>query len=134
MNTIKEGVDAFVAWTKLKIRIHLSSVIFYPRKRQIWWVSLGQNVGVEINGKNDNFERPVLVLKRYNDEACLVVPITSKIKTGSQYIQFKKNHNIVYTVILSQIRSISTKRFLRKVEKMNQVDFNRIKQAIVAGI
>lgn len=27
---------------------------------QIWWAALGKNVGVEINGKNKDFSRPVV--------------------------------------------------------------------------
>lgn len=129
MYVVKDVVEKFVNWTKLKIRIHVSWRLAYPRERQIWWVSLGQNVGVEINGKNDKFERPVLVLKKYNDDACLTLPLSSKNKVGSFYFQFKNGNGEIRVANLSQARSISSKRFIRKIEKMSVIDFDKVKIA-----
>lgn len=134
MEIIREVAQAFVAWTKLKIKIHFEVNKFYPRERQVWWVSMGQNVGVEINGKNNNFERPVLVLKRFNDEACLVVPLSSRIKKGIYYAGFKNRRGQMITGSLSQVRCVSTKRFIRKIEKISPEDFIRIKSAFVSAI
>ena len=127
MHIVKEVVEKFVNWTKLKIKIHISGRAVYPRERQIWWVSLGQNVGVEINGKNDRFERPVLVLKKFNDDACLILPLSSKIKVGSFYFEFKNSSGGVSVVNFSQVRSVSAKRFIRKIEKMSVEDFVKVK-------
>ena len=54
----------FSDWTKLKIRIHSRRKKVYFKEREIWWVSLGVNIGHEQDGKNIRFERPVLILKR----------------------------------------------------------------------
>ena len=43
-------------------------------KKDIWWVSVGVNVGFEEDGKNDNFVRPVLVLKKFNNDMFLGIP------------------------------------------------------------
>ena len=55
-------IQSFADWARLKLRIHLYKNLdsVYFRERQIWWASVGQNIGVESNGKNANFERPVL--------------------------------------------------------------------------
>lgn len=127
MYVFRDVIGKFVNWTKLKIRIHVSGRLAYPRERQIWWVSLGQNIGVEINGKNNRFERPVLVLKKYNDDACLVLPLSSKNKVGSFYFQFKNSNSEISVVNLSQARSISSKRFIRKIEKISTEDFDEVK-------
>jgi len=37
----------FFEWTKLKIRIHISNRIIYFKEREIWWSSLGLNIGYE---------------------------------------------------------------------------------------
>jgi hypothetical protein len=34
------------------------------RAGEIWWVEVGVNLGFEIDGKHENFERPVLILKK----------------------------------------------------------------------
>lgn len=120
-------VQKFITWTKLKIRIHISEKKLYPREREIWWVSLGQNIGVEVNGKNKRFEGPVLVLKRYHDDACLVLPLSSKVKTGSYYFSFKNQNGMTAVANFSQTRSISTKRFIRMIGRMNVENFEEVR-------
>ena len=123
MLIIKEVAEKFVSWTKLKIKIHVSERRFYPREKQIWWVSLGQNIGTEVNGKNERFERPVLVLRRYHADSCLVLPLSSRLKTGSYYMNFQNQRGEISILNFSQVRSISTKRFIRMISKMDDVDF-----------
>ena len=36
-------------------------LFFYAR--EIWWCSAGLNIGVEADGKNENYERPFLIIK-----------------------------------------------------------------------
>ncbi len=67
--------EIFNEWNNLKISIHKSESFSYPQVRDIWWVNLGQNIGVEINGKNHRFERPVVVIKVFNNLGLLVAPL-----------------------------------------------------------
>jgi len=124
-------IKIFANWTKAKIKIHLVGKNIYPKQKEIWWASLGQNVGVEINGKNDSFERPVLVIKVFNNQFILIVPISSKLKTGKYYYKFINNNGEENVVVLSQIRSISSKRLVRKVSEMSAKEFSEIKRKII---
>jgi len=126
----KSILEIFVNWTKIKTRIHLSEKEIYPKAREIWWASVGQNIGIEINGKNENFERPVLILKVYNKNFILIVPISSTKKSGKYYYVFKNEEEKDNVVVLSQIKSISTKRLVRKIGDMSQKDFLNIKNNI----
>ncbi len=113
----------FDQWTKLKFELHSKQeIIFYFREREIWWASLGVNIGFEQDGKNDNFERPVLVIKKFNKDMLWCLPLTSKNKVGKYYYQFEYR-NRKYSVILSQIRTISSKRLLRKIRTFPKNDF-----------
>lgn len=47
---------------------------------QIWWCSFGYNIGDEEDGKNAFFERPALVVKKFNNRLCWVLPTTSQQK------------------------------------------------------
>jgi mRNA interferase MazF len=125
-NFVYQQID----WMKLKLDINLTDKEFFPDKKEIWWVSLGQNVGVEINGKHSKFERPVLVVKAFNVDSFLVVPITSKIKQGQYFFGFISSSNERQTANLSQLRTISVKRFLRKLDVMNDEDFNQVVELI----
>lgn len=122
----------FDNWNKKKKTIDSTdSAIIAPfHEREIWWCSIGLNVGDEQDGKNELFERPVLVIKKFNRGLAWVLPLSSKQKEGIYY--FKINHEGKdFTVILSQLRLISTKRFLRRIWRIPDEPFaeivNRVK-------
>ena len=71
---------------------------------------MGENIGVEINGKNENSTRPVYVLKKLSAESALVIPLTSQKKKGSWYFPFTMKGRKQFA-ILSQIRTVSILRF-----------------------
>ena len=55
----------FDKWNELKKKIDTREDIeeneIFIKNRQIWWCSIGLNVGSEQNGHGEVFERPVLV-------------------------------------------------------------------------
>ena len=119
----------FFDWTELKIKIYSRRKIFYFKEREIWWTSLGVNIGHEQDGKNKRFERPVLILKVFNREVLWVLPLTSKGKTGKYYYKFEYN-NQEYSVVLSQLRLISSKRLLRKIRTFEKDKFKEVRSLI----
>ena len=118
----------FDEWNRLKQNLHKRNIDAFAYPREIWWCSVGVNIGAEIDGKNENFERPVIVLKVYNKETMLVLPITSKEKND------KFHHKIVTKqktgwAKLTQSRVISNKRLLRKVDILGEEEFSALKLA-----
>ena len=98
-------------------------LFFYPR--EIWWCAAGLNIGVEANGKHENFERPMLIIKKFNSEMVWVVPLTTQGKDNTYY--YKLEHELIKSwVIISQIKTISTKRLLRKIGSISESDFEKI--------
>lgn len=131
---VKEILKTFVSWTKLKVKIHLSEKEVYPKVRGIWWVSLGQNIGVETNGKNENFERPVVVIKIFNNFGMLVAPISGNLKKGKYFIEFINNEGEKNIINMSQIRSISSKRFIRYIGELGIEDFEKVRQIYLSFV
>ena len=119
----------FGNWTKLKIRIHTAERILYFRQKEIWWTALGANVGFEQNGKNETFERPVLVLRKFSKDMFLGVPLTSKIKPGTYYFDLTPA-GIKSSVILSQVRLMSSKRLLRRMGFIPTEIFIQVKEKL----
>ncbi|HJV33298.1 MAG TPA: hypothetical protein VJ694_04695, partial [Patescibacteria group bacterium] len=66
------------AWTKRKIQVHLHDRVLYFEEREIWWSSLGENIGSEDNGKHDIFVRPVIILKKFSRALSLAIPVTTQ--------------------------------------------------------
>ncbi|MCX6780980.1 MAG: hypothetical protein NT003_02595 [Candidatus Magasanikbacteria bacterium] len=54
----------FDEWNNLKQRLHGRVWRHYIREGEIWFCSLGVNIGWEQDGKNETFERPVLVVRK----------------------------------------------------------------------
>ncbi|KKP68373.1 MAG: hypothetical protein UR66_C0006G0074 [Candidatus Moranbacteria bacterium GW2011_GWE1_35_17] len=119
----------FEIWNKKKQKIHLDERSIYFRKKEIWWCSLGVNVGYEQDGKNENFERPVLVLRKINRHLALVIPLSSKRKNHPYYLEYLHNEKI-FSAIIFQIRVVSTKRFLRRLGLVEEKDFDNIIDAV----
>ncbi len=120
----------FLNWIGLKIKIHLAKPAnIYFKERQIWWVSLGQNIGSEENGKNKKFERPIMILKRINKGTFWALPISTQIQKGKYRYIFKRKDKF-YSVKLSQIRLISSKRLIRFMNNMAKDDFENIKNQL----
>ena len=122
-----EYLFRFVEWTKLKIRLHVNfQNIVYFYEREIWWASLGENIGFEQNGKDDNFSRPVLILKKFNYHLLWILPLTSQDKIGQYYYPTNVDNKNGF-IILSQIRAISSKRLVRKITTLDRDTFKTVK-------
>lgn len=98
-------------------------------RKEIWWCAVGINIGREQDGKHALYERPVLVLRKFNDQLAWIVPVSSKRKVG-EYYMCREYDGVVYTFLLSQLRLVSTKRFYRKMRAIPPEDFLLIQQRI----
>jgi len=115
----------FDTWNTEKKEVNSSRNIPIAHAREIWWCALGCNVGAETDGKQDNFERPVIAIRVYNKETLLVLPITSKVKKDVFHSKITTNKRIVW-VKLTQARVISTKRLIRKVDVLSKEGFDQL--------
>ncbi len=113
----------FDRWNELKKILHSKPEKITFNEGEIWWCSLGLNLGSEQDGKNELFERPVLILRKFNESIALIAPLTSVLKRN-------RYHYILGTeaVILSQLRLVSVKRFQRFVKIIPDTDVVRIKE------
>ena len=127
---MKEKLFKIVEWTRIKLKVNQRSVEkIYFYSREIWWANIGSNIGFEQDGKNFNFSRPILVLKKFNKNMFWGLPLTSKNKIGDYFYSiYRKDEN--YTFILSQLKLISSKRLIRKINKISIEDFEIIKNKI----
>ena len=124
-------IEKFYEWTRLKCRIQTASErSVYFKEREIWWASIGANIGSEENGKNKLFERPVLILKKfYGGEVIWVVPMTSTERYG-YYYSLTEFHGRRYSFLLPQIRAISPKRLVRKLRTLQEPEFVAVKSRL----
>ena len=68
----------FSEWLGLKEKLHeRHQTPPLVSEREIWWASVGENVGSEINGKSALFSRPVIIYKKLSHGFYFVIPTTS---------------------------------------------------------
>lgn len=129
-------IKNFLGWHALKQRVDntpRSSTPVGYKERDVWWVSLGHNVGYEENGKGYAFSRPVLVVRGFSNEVFWGVPLTSSPRSGVYYYQFTITGSASpSTALLSQLRIFDTKRMTTKIGMIGQSDFVEIKKQLRA--
>ncbi len=122
----------FNEWNKQKIEINKNSLNKWVKIREVWWMSLGINIGSEENGKGDKVLRPVIILKVFGKNTCVVVPLTSVTKVGVFYhtVGVVSEDGIISTALLSQIKVLDTKRCFERIGKIEPSVFLEMKKAI----
>ena len=50
----------------------------YFHEREVWFCSVGVNVGMERDARNTKFSRPVVIVKKFNEFMFWGVPLSSK--------------------------------------------------------
>lgn len=123
----------FNDWHKLKTKLQETEDNLFFNVKDVWVCSVGLNLGDEEDGKNENYERPVLIIKKFNSKLFLALPITGSAKVNPYYYQFEYK-GTPSSVILSQIRLLDKKRLLRKATVFPDDDFvevmKRLKKVI----
>ncbi len=128
-----QALELLLDWTKRKIRIQTSSRTIYFSEREIWWASLGENIGSEENGKHAQFERPVIILKKSSVDLLIAVPVSTVIRKGSWYFTFDFEGG-KRSALLVQTRSISSHRLIRRMGTMERGIFLEIRAAYISHI
>ena len=120
----------FDQWNKNKKHIN-----YYKQRKNyhagdIWWMYTGVNIGFEQDGKHENFESPCLVIKGFNKEVCIIVPLSTVYKTNKFYVPLGLIEQKQAYAIISQIRLIDTKRLINKISAISNSELIKIKNAI----
>lgn len=121
-------IKKFLEWIKLKEKLHNNKhtpPLF--KEGEIWWASLGENVGSEINGKSGLFSRPVLIFKKLSKSTFVGIPTSSQDRKGSWYVQITLG-NKKSVVILSQARLLDYKRLSSKIAELDVTEMNKVKE------
>ena len=104
------------------------------KERDIWWASIGHNIGIEENGKGDEFKRPVLVVKKFHKLMFWGIPTSSVQKNGKYY------HTVNYLdnkgrptrscLILSQMRVFDARRLMQKYGMIGQEELELVREKV----
>jgi predicted glycosyltransferase/tetrahydromethanopterin S-methyltransferase subunit G len=120
-------MSEFDRWNEIKKRVDKIHREISIKPREIYWARLGKNIGNETDGKNYEFVRAILIIKRLTKDIFIGVPLSTKLKEGSYFYNFSYNYKekeIKVSALLLQIRSFSVKRLLNKIGYIKKEDFS----------
>lgn len=120
----------FDSWNIQKKEIHESGEGRFYRAREIWWCSLGINIGFEQDGTGKTADRPVLILKPFSRHVCLILPLTSSTKENPYHFALGEIEGRQAFAIISQIRLIDTRRLTNRIGILEESLFSEIRKAI----
>lgn len=122
----------FDKWNEFKKRIDEDNnkPVNFPKEGEVWMSNVGINVGFEQNGNEDNFTRPMLIIKKFNNHMFWAVPLSTKQKKFDFYFNFTDLNNQKVSVILAQMKLVSVKRLKRDIYIMPDDLFKDIKEKL----
>ena len=122
----------FWKWHDKKENIHDEGHRVFFHEREIWFCHLGANIGFEEDGKGENFGRPVVVFRKFNNEVFWGVPLTTRTKKGRFYFPIDLEDDLPRRAILSQLRLLDAKRLYQKVAVISDANYAKLTEAIIA--
>ena len=114
----------FDGWNDVKKIVHKNVDRPFFHEREIWYCKLGLNVGYEQDGSGKGFLRPVVIIKKFNNNVCWILPLTKTKKTGKYYFSFSFTNETESTAILSQLRLLDVRRLSHHVGTISSADFS----------
>lgn len=120
----------YIRWHEIKRHLEGLNRRINFREREIWWCSLGENLGAEQDGKHERFERPILVFRKFNRDLFWDLPLTSTRKKSQFYFPIEI-HGIPRSIILSQVKTMSAKRLTRRLAKIHPRMFDSVIQGFL---
>ena len=126
---MKEKKD-FQKWHHKKTQV--DEIVKRPffHEREIWFCHLGANIGFEQDGSGEDFQRPIIIIRKFNNEICWAVPLSKTKKRSKYYFAFPFDETTTSVAILSQIRLLDARRLSRKIQELPEDDFMRLIQKL----
>lgn len=119
----------FEKWNNMKQELHYSDKkVVYAKAWEIWYINMWINIWFESIWKWDRYKRPVLVVKKLW-KMFLCISMTTKWKDNIFYYKLDdKYFNKSLYIVLSQVKSNDSKRFVEKIWELSHKDFYKIKK------
>lgn len=121
----------FLEWIGLKEKLHnAKSEPPLFNEGEIWWCAVGENVGIEVNGKGKPFSRPVYIYKKLSTVGFLGIPLSTSDRIGTWYIKITfQGRKAVAN--LAQCRVLSHLRMYEIMGTLDEADVTKIKDGFL---
>jgi len=118
-------------WHNKKTYLNNDKKRVFFHEREIWFAYVGENIGYEQDGSSKDFMRPIIILKKFNNQILWGLPLTKGSKKEKPYYySFVFKSGIKSVAILSQIKLIDAKRLRYKTGDIKEDEFDTLKEKI----
>lgn len=123
----------FDTWNQIKKLLDEKKKAPFIKARDIWFLKVGKNIGHEQDGTGEEFLRPVVVIKKFNEQLFWGIPLTSRDKPPSNLYYFPVGviNTKLNWAILSQGRTFDSKRLKHKLGVLPKDKFQYLIKATI---
>lgn len=100
--------------------------ILFSGPREVWHCYFGVNIGHEQNGDESTFLRPAVIMQQFGRHMLWVVPLSTKTPINSQHHHLFEYKGIQYSALVTQQRSIDSRRLARKLYTLDPANYYQI--------
>ena len=109
-------------WMSVKAKIHNRGILPTYKEGKVYWLSVGENIGCEQDGKGELFTRPVLIIKGFSRNLFWGIPLTSQKKTGSYFYKICSSiDGKTSTALLLQMRAFDVSRLSNNAKSIGKI-------------
>ena len=120
----------FDNWNTKKQILDIKDVELYYHPREVWWCYVGVNIGTEQNGSEKKFLRPVVIIRGFGPDSCLIIPLTTSTREHSLRVDVGVVDGKQARANLSQIKVVDTNRLLEKICFVEKGKYKVLRKAI----
>lgn len=115
----------FAGWSLLKEQVHDQTKPRTFNRREVWWCTVGVNVGHEVDGKNAVYNRPVLIVRKFNKNTFWGVPLTSQLHDSPYHypITFRGKEQ---RALITQLRLFDSRRLTHPMGRLSDEDYEAV--------
>lgn len=122
-------MENFDLWNQVKQITNKKENKVGFKEREIFWIRLGQNIGTEEYGKGNEFQRPVLIIKKLTSNIFVGLPLTSTLKHNDYFhtIEYNTKKGLVKnSAMILQLKTFDKKRLMTRIGMLNKNDFTEV--------
>ncbi len=121
----------FQGWGDYQQKLEGSDKPLRPfQEGQVWRCATGHNIGIEIDGKSRRYWRPVIIVRKFNDEFFIGVPLTSSSKNRPFHIPVEVKGKNGYAVV-NQLRALDARRLQQYLSTLSAGDLKAVRSAVI---
>lgn len=123
----------FSHWVVVKRALNAIEIPVPFCEREVWWASLGENIGFELDGKSFDYSRPIVILRVFSRNNLFFVPLTTAKEDRIKPFLFDVGEVIPgrqSKASLSHTSSMDARRLLTKIGMLEENLYNNLKDAV----